>query len=749
MNSNNFFQLVADFQKNIDWLNQVLKGGENDSVNIDGVIKPSISKDMKDKFDAIRAMVVGRLAYETKAKMEADTSNPNNTLAEVWNDATDANNRLYVWFNGAWHISKYDNFTVLDNEIKDLDARHAALSLRVNSLLTTNDILISEDEKLGVAVRGALKGDADIVHAITDAVGNMAMGVDSEGRTHAHLLRTILGLEFDDNTLLEAGYEDYHLAIADLSDHVIFGIDADGKTKVSDLEVAKNISYSNGEELISGEYNYDFAIADKNGNVGFGFLNGKLISKSTDVAEDLTVLDTKNKISSLSVKDYASTGVQRNVFDYNHTVVYGQSLSTGHEGWPTISRKAMYGNLMLGQAVRPQSGSADGFAPVIDGNLHPLVANVNAGNKILTPEEEAALPPGNGSLGETQNQGWVNFAKKLHNDYFALANDMSRLFVTTNNGVSGRTIEQLSKGASPEIYLRYTQAVDKIKAIADGETKSYGITGISWIQGEYNYTGSNGGDGTKDGYKALLQKLRNDMVEDAKSRTGQADDPAFFTYQTGSSYTRDEHKLGVGMAQWEFAKENRNCFMTGPIYQYPDKGGHLTANSYRWHGNQIAKIYHRVVTLGQDWKPLSPIKIERNSSNSLLVHFHVPEPPLQFGKPYIGTTETDYQAKGFRITNAQGAEISIFDVSIVTDTIIEIKTNLEIPEDAELWYACQATYRGNGCVKDSDKTIAHDSYYYKEGSGQYPEHNIPELVGKPYPLNNWLVAFCLPVEWKE
>ncbi len=25
-NSNKFFQLVADFQKNIDWLNQVLKG---------------------------------------------------------------------------------------------------------------------------------------------------------------------------------------------------------------------------------------------------------------------------------------------------------------------------------------------------------------------------------------------------------------------------------------------------------------------------------------------------------------------------------------------------------------------------------------------------------------------------------------------------------------------------------------------------------------------------------------------------
>ncbi len=119
MSSNNFFQLVAEFQKNIDWLNQILKGGESDSVNIDGEIKPSISKDLADKWAAISAMVKGRAAYETKSNLPS-TPPSGIVLAEVWKDPVFDNNGLYGWTGSAWEKSIYDPVKlskVLDRQI--------------------------------------------------------------------------------------------------------------------------------------------------------------------------------------------------------------------------------------------------------------------------------------------------------------------------------------------------------------------------------------------------------------------------------------------------------------------------------------------------------------------------------------------------------------------------------------------------------------------------------------------------------
>lgn len=107
MNSNNFFQLVADFEKNIDWLNQILKGGESDNVNIDGVVKPAISKDIAEKWAAISGMVQGRAAYTTKSDLPASPP-PGVLLAEVWNDISVSNNGLYGWTGSIWEKSPYD-----------------------------------------------------------------------------------------------------------------------------------------------------------------------------------------------------------------------------------------------------------------------------------------------------------------------------------------------------------------------------------------------------------------------------------------------------------------------------------------------------------------------------------------------------------------------------------------------------------------------------------------------------------------
>ena len=60
-----------------------------------------------------------RLSYETKALMDADNSQPDGTLAEVWNDTTTTNNGLYGRTGGAWVKSSYDLQTDLQGQIDD------------------------------------------------------------------------------------------------------------------------------------------------------------------------------------------------------------------------------------------------------------------------------------------------------------------------------------------------------------------------------------------------------------------------------------------------------------------------------------------------------------------------------------------------------------------------------------------------------------------------------------------------------
>lgn len=60
-----------------------------------------------------------RVAYQTKALMDADTGQPTDTLGEVWNDATTTNNGLYGYTVGGWVKSSYDLQTDLQSQIDD------------------------------------------------------------------------------------------------------------------------------------------------------------------------------------------------------------------------------------------------------------------------------------------------------------------------------------------------------------------------------------------------------------------------------------------------------------------------------------------------------------------------------------------------------------------------------------------------------------------------------------------------------
>lgn len=464
---------------------------------------------------------------------------------------------------------------------------------------------------------------------------------------------------------------------------------------------------------------------------------------------EINARNLANLVSTEAVKANINTEVARPIFDYNVFILHSQSLGTGYEGWPALSKTARPGCLMYGGAVRPLGSDGSTFVPVGGAALNPMVAVVQHTSTRLPLSDSAvaALPPGSANEGESPLEGAVNLVRKMHNNLKQVPDDTARKFIAINTGVAGMPIEKLSK-VNPldgiNRYSRMTDAATKLKALADSEGKTIGLVGVFYLGNEYNYATTWGGVATKAEYKALLQTMRDNIVADiATGIFGQSAPPAFITYQTSAQYTADTHDLAIGMAQLEIAQENRNWYVATPSYPFPDKGGHLTSNGYRWMGKQLGKVWFRVAEMGQGWRALSPIKATVRG-REILVDFHVPNPPLVFDDPYIARTATAFATKGFTVL-VGGVKRDITALDIVSPTQVRITLAAEAVGSVALRYADKANHNGHGSLRDSDPTVSDDTYEYSAGSGQYADENIPALVSRPYPLGNWCAAFHIPV----
>ncbi len=430
---------------------------------------------------------------------------------------------------------------------------------------------------------------------------------------------------------------------------------------------------------------------------------------------------------------------------YNHIITYGQSLASAAEGWPALSVAPRYDNLMLGQSPRSAAFSGASFKPVGEAAFTPLRAVVQQKSNaavVLDAEKVGKLAPQAQEEGESVEVGALNMARRLYLHHLGRDTDPEHLFVASNASTSGRSIAQLSKTGGTNEYLRVTQAVDQAKALADAQQASYSISAFFWLQGEYDYSHTNGGKNDQAYYKAKLRQLRDDLYADtAKAIAGQEKMPAFFSYQTDAKSSVKDGSLAVGMAQWELAQEEPGWYLVGPVYPYTDKGVHLSANGYRWFGQMLGKVYHHVVIERKEWVPLSPRQATLDGRD-VLIDFHVPHPPLAFDQPYIGHEARDVKNKGFMLQDDQG-EVPIAAVEIVADTIVRLRADRELSGQPRVSYAGYQV-GGAGQLRDSDPMRADATYEYLKDL-MPAEANIKALVHQPYPLQNWSIAFDIEV----
>jgi hypothetical protein len=428
----------------------------------------------------------------------------------------------------------------------------------------------------------------------------------------------------------------------------------------------------------------------------------------------------------------------------NHVIAYGQSYASGWDGVPPLSTLSRFPTLMLGDSVRPAQEGGPEWTPAGTLRLNPLVATMQRPG-ISPPIPRPgwpALPASEALLGETVLEQAMAVWQARRQASGPTLHDAGGHLLASTCAVGGRTLEELARHAVPPLFNRLRDCVRLGQTAAAEQRLNYGLAALLFLQGESNVVGQ--GTNDRDAYKRLLKQLFDDMAEELPRLAGQARPPVVVMYQTGGGpYAEDGP--GVAQAQLELALEWPGVFLATPAYPYPDARGHLDANGYRWLGAQFGKVLHCVLTLGETWRPLHPLRAEQVAGTTLRLTFAVPHPPLSWGRPMHGQRRRDIPDGGFTVLDAEGA-IRLERLVIGTPHTIHIElARPPVPGPLQVRYADRSDHSGCGSLHDSDPAVAEDVFVAEIPGAGYAAEDIAELAGRPYPLVNWCVAFTMPV----
>jgi len=556
------------------------------------------------------------------------------------------------------------------------------------------------------------------------------------------------------------------------------GLTATGTTYAGALQLEKNfntvttVPVSSGVRLpITGTFpsitGWEVSVWNAGANalavypVSNGYIDDKPIGiqdtvqpgwKTTYLATDATHWVTKSTVRFLTDLAGDAVSAQENALaevdlttapevyaptrNLNHVLLYGQSLAIAAEGTPGLSTTAKYGSLMFGTTV----GATN--------NTDPSSVWTPNGGSVVSPLQINSTAAESPAFGALATYRAMTFRSQ------GVTSNASQLMLANTCAIGGTAIAALEQGASPDIFNRLVSCMDQANAYAAGASLTYGVAAMVWMQGESDWATS------KSVYKTALQGIYTDFCTAALAETGQAENPAMFMYQTTARLTDyNTTGLGVQMAQLEIGLNDPGCFMVGPVYPYNSSNNlHLCANSYRWWGSNLGKVMHRVLTLGQEWKPLH-MTAATMRGRRVLVDFYVPFAPLVFDDPWLEPgwapgTGTDGAAnapfatldKGFTILNASGVAQTIASVVLASATQILITLAAEPAVEAHsLRYADGSSgHYGHGSVRDSDPALADDIYLDMQ-AGQAACERQWNASGSLMPLYNWAVSQLISI----
>lgn len=361
----------------------------------------------------------------------------------------------------------------------------------------------------------------------------------------------------------------------------------------------------------------------------------------------------------------------------------GQSLSVGAQANILTATTQPYQNLKLalgGLVVPP----FDPENPAL--TLVPLVELIRPGASTYP----SAYPQN--IYGETPHTAMASQISALVQQ----ASGQDYVTVHSVVGENGQGMPFLSKGATETVagatstgraFAATLFEARAIQRLATTANKTYGVGAIVITHGESDAGNTN--------YEADLIRLWTDYNQDIAAITGQVDPIQMIVSQQHSVPFAAGATSGASastLAQWRVGLSRPGEIVcSGPKYQYPYAvdGVHLVTLGYDLLGEKYGQIYYERVVLGRDWQPLQPTTLRREGTQTVIVDFHVPVPPLVWDevipRPHQTALTEWAEGRGFEVRSGNN-RIAIESVAIDGDSV-EITCATEIPAGAVVGYA--------------------------------------------------------------
>lgn len=520
---------------------------------------------------------------------------------------------------------------------------------------------------------------------------------------------------------------------------IVLGTVKNGQIEMSKLDISSllGFSFKVGTNVVSiGKGKSVITARDKRGIVGFkvdekGYIHGSFVNNNkqdyqlteSQIVQQMEVyaaakgVNRYNKVMSASPKSRKK---------YKIILIYGQSFGAGAQSGSVLSLASRYNSVMLGQSPRgtyfsnPPAGS-EVYGPVGGENkFYPLkeVCQDGSGNIV------ASAPSG---YGETYCTTVADEFKRYHNESLGVDDDPNVVICVGSCAVSGRSIAQLQKDASPELYNRVRTFLSGVNEAVTAEGAEWEVVAIIYSQSE------NDNSQSYTYYQNQSITMRNNLVASCKEASGQKFDPVYLINQLGNNYVNG---TGVPNAQISLPSVLDRTILVGSYQGLPNPGAHLCANSYRHMGALFARELWRYYDNNGDY----PFKMVQayHRGDTVWLSFSPHVTPMKFKSVYDKWTETLYDDKGISVIDSTST-LSGADLvpSIVSDRVIKIKASRALTGGVTVLLGDKA-HNGIHNICDSSNEVAGLDWVYSGATvGQYTQENIPALVNKPYALTNF------------
>lgn len=381
--------------------------------------------------------------------------------------------------------------------------------------------------------------------------------------------------------------------------------------------------------------------------------------------------------------------------DWNHVVVYGQSLSVGATARPPLSTTPRYGHLTFGAGPRASKAGSLGANPGTD-TVKGLIENTAASE--------------GSNRGETPCSGLAHAFTELSLSEDGIAPGSAVLFCSAP-GHGGYSLAQLDMRSAWAQVLK--DHVTEAKARADEAGKSYQVVAMPWMQGE-----ANSGTAYQTYYDGMV-RLQAEFSEWVKGITGQTFDVPIIMYQTPNNGSQDGQ---ISRAQLDLCLNEPGFFFGGPIYHMEPAtdGTHITNVSEYRTGHQFGRAVKQYLIDRKKPAFIRSLGAVRKG-NTIEWAFSVPQRPLVFDVATMPQT-TDY---GFRVNDSAGNKLAISSIDIRDGDTVVITLAAGAATAAQVRYALD--YRAAGTAWNDEETgnlrdSARGEFYV--GTGTYRRWHV-------------------------